>query len=132
MGEWFWLSDAQMRGDFSRCCASWRQPRVDDRRVISGILHRYWEGLRWRTIPAECGPRTTLSNRWNRWSEEASGRRCSRRWPGAATRRNFAMVDSTAVRAHRSAAGAKGGQHRQAIGRIAGRSEDQDPRARRR
>lgn len=42
------------------------KPRVDDRRVVSGILHRYREGLRWRAIPAEYDPRTTLFNRVDR------------------------------------------------------------------
>ena len=46
------------------------KPRVDDWRVISGILHRYREGLRWRAVPTEYGPRTTLFNRFDRWSEK--------------------------------------------------------------
>ena len=41
--------------------------RVNDRRVISGIPppHRYREGLRWRAVPAEHVPRTTLFNRFD-------------------------------------------------------------------
>jgi transposase len=50
------------------------KPRVDDRRVISGILHRFREGLRWRALPAEYGPRTTVFNRFNRWSRAACGK----------------------------------------------------------
>ena len=43
--------------------------RVDDRRVISGIVHRLREGCRWRALPAVYGPYTTVFNRYNRWSE---------------------------------------------------------------
>jgi transposase len=82
---------------------------VNDRRVISGILHRYREGLRWRTIPAEYGPRTTLFNRFNRWSEKGIWQALLAALAACEDPPEIAMVDSTAVRAHRSAAGAKGG-----------------------
>src|SRR5271168_5234155 len=42
------------------------KPRVDDRRVISGILHVLKTGCRWRDVPAEYGPATTIYNRYNR------------------------------------------------------------------
>jgi hypothetical protein len=42
--------------------------RVDDRRVISGILHVLKTGLRWKDGPAAYGPATTIDNRFNRWS----------------------------------------------------------------
>ena len=44
------------------------KPRVDDRRVISGILHVLKTGCRWRDCPAQYGPSTTIYNRYNRWS----------------------------------------------------------------
>jgi transposase len=65
MAERFWLSDAQWAA-IEPLLPRLGKPRVDDRRVISGILHRYRDGLRWRTIPGEYGPRTTLFNRLNR------------------------------------------------------------------
>lgn len=34
-------------------------PRVDDRRVINGILWRFRSGARWRDVPERYGPRTT-------------------------------------------------------------------------
>ena len=43
-------------------------PRVDDRRVISGIIHVIRNGLMWRDAPTACGPRKTLYNRFFRWS----------------------------------------------------------------
>jgi Putative transposase of IS4/5 family (DUF4096) len=36
------------------------KPRVDDRRIISGILHRFRKGLRWRALPDAYGPRIDL------------------------------------------------------------------------
>lgn len=40
--------------------------RVDDRRVINGILWRFRTGS-WRDVPERYGPRTTLYNRFSRW-----------------------------------------------------------------
>lgn len=37
-------------------------PRVDDRRVLNGILWRFRTGAPWRDIPERYGPRTTLYN----------------------------------------------------------------------
>ena len=44
--------------------------RVDDRRVISGIVHMLRIGAPWRTCPPEYGPYTTIYNRFNRWSRQ--------------------------------------------------------------
>ena len=70
MAERFWLSDEQWAVVELLLPRLGGKPRVDDRRVISGILNRYREGLRWRAVPAGYGPRTTLFNRFNRWSEK--------------------------------------------------------------
>ena len=42
--------------------------RVDDRRVISGIIFVIRNGLRWRDAPREYGPHKTIYNRFVRWS----------------------------------------------------------------
>ena len=42
---------------------SYGVPRVDDRRVISGIIFVIRNGLRWRDAPKECGPHKTIYNR---------------------------------------------------------------------
>ena len=109
MAEQFWLSDAQWAVIEPLLPHLGGKPRVDDRRVISGILHRYREGLRWRAVPAEYGPRTTLFNRFDRWSEKGIWQGLLAALVACEDPPDFAMVDSTAVRAHRSAAGAKGG-----------------------
>ena len=43
-------------------------PRVDDRRVISGIIFVISNGLRWRDAPKDYGPHKTIYNRFVRWS----------------------------------------------------------------
>jgi transposase len=43
-------------------------PRVDDRRVISGIIFVIKNGLRWRDAPRECGPHMIIYNRFVRRS----------------------------------------------------------------
>ncbi len=45
------------------------KPRVDDRRVLSGIVFVNKSGLRWRDAPSAYGPHKTLYNRWKRWGE---------------------------------------------------------------
>jgi transposase len=76
MGGSEWLSDEawaviEPHLPKGRPCAR----RVDDRRVISGILHVMRSGCRWRDCPAEYGPPTTIYNRYNRWSGQGVWRR---------------------------------------------------------
>lgn len=42
-------------------------PRVDDRRVINGILCRFRTGAPWRDVPERYGPCATLYDRFSRW-----------------------------------------------------------------
>jgi transposase len=120
MVQGFWLSDRQWAAIEPLLPRLGGKPRVDDRRVISGILHRFREGLRWRAVPAEYGPRTTLFNRFNRWSEKGIWQALLAALAGCGDPPELAMVDSTAVRAHRAAAGAKGGRSaRQSAARAA-------------
>jgi transposase len=57
------------------------KPRGDDRRGISGILHVLKTGCRWRDVPPEYGPPTTIYNRSTAGPSAASGSACSRSWP---------------------------------------------------
>jgi len=56
MSDLFWLSDAQMARLEPCFPKSHGKPRVDDRRVLSGIIFINRNGLRWRDAPAEYGP----------------------------------------------------------------------------
>ena len=62
-----------------------------------------------RAVPAEYGPRTTLFNRFDRWSEKGIWQGLQAALLACQDPPEYAMVDSSAVRAHRSASGAKGG-----------------------
>jgi transposase len=79
--ELFWLSDRQWQRIEPLLPKVHTGPvRVDDRRVISGILFVLREGCRWRALPDAYGPRTTVYNRFNRWSKRGCGRSCSPSW----------------------------------------------------
>lgn len=123
MAELFWLNDRQWAAIEPLLPKLGGKPRVDDRRVISGILYRFREGLRWRAIPAEYGPRTTLFNRFNRWSRRGLWQALFAALAACDDPPPTAMVDSTSIPLHRSAAGAKGGSRtrrsadRAAVGR---------------
>lgn len=121
MAELFWLNDVQWAAIEPLLPHLGGKPRVDDRRVISGILHRFREGLRWRAVPAEYGPRTTLFNRFNRWSRRGVWKDLFAALAACADPPVVGMLDSTSVKAHRSASGAKGGSTRRpSVAREAG------------
>lgn len=84
--------------------------RVDDRRVISGIVHVLKSGCRWKDCPAVYGPPTTIYNRFNRWSWKGIWGRIFSELVALAEVPDELSIDSTAVRAHRSAHGGKGGR----------------------
>ena len=68
-GKLFWLSDEQWKRIEPELPTDVRGvERVDDRRVISGIVHVLKCGCRWRDCPPEYGPPTTIYNRFARWA----------------------------------------------------------------
>src|SRR5437868_8534386 len=67
----YWLSDAEWAKIEPLMPRGRRGAhRVDDRRVISGIVHMLRSGARWRDCPTAYGPYTTIYNRFNRWSRQ--------------------------------------------------------------
>lgn len=106
----YWLSDA----DWSRIEPLMPRGRrgarrVDDRRVISGIMHMLRSGARWRDCPSAYGPYTTIYNRFNRWSRQGIWFEIFEALTGSTGVIGTAAIDSTILKAHRSAAGGKGG-----------------------
>jgi transposase len=75
----FWPTDAQMARLQRFCPKSQGKPRVDGRRVLSGIIFISRNGLRWRDAPREYGPAKTLDNRRKRWGDKPDWRRYRRR-----------------------------------------------------
>src|SRR3984957_10803295 len=105
----FWLSEAQW-GAIGPLLPK-NQPgarRTDDRRVIRGIVHVLKTGCWWQDCPAVYGPSTTVYDRFRRWTMRGIWRRLFdalvRADPG-----DGQAIDSTTAKAHRSAAGEKGG-----------------------
>ncbi len=78
-------------------------PRVDDRRVISGIVHVIRNGLMWRDAPAAYGPHKTLYNRFVRWSRAGVFDRIFALAAGSDAT-GTVMIDATHLKAHRTAA----------------------------
>lgn len=122
MARLFWLSDeawAVLEPHLPRGLPG--KPRVDDRRVISGILHVLKVGCRWRDVPTEYGPATTVYNRYNRWSRRGLWQRLFERVAATGEVPAELTLDSTHVKAHRSASGGKGGSgNRRSGARAAG------------
>ena len=111
MSELFWLSDRQWAVIEPHLPKVHTGPvRCDDRRILSGILYVLKEGCRWRGLPKEYGPRTTVYNRYNRWSRRGLWQRLLAALVGAGAAPEMAMIDSSAVKAHLSASGGKGGR----------------------
>jgi transposase len=86
--------------------------RVDDRRVISGIIRVLQSGMRWRDYPEEYGPPTTIYNRWHRWSQQGLWQRMFKELSQIVGTHYENAIDSTAVKVHRSARGKKGAKTR--------------------
>lgn len=70
MSDLYWLTDEKMAKLTPFFPKSKGKPRVDDGRVLSGIIFINRNGLRWRDAPKEYGPHKTLHSRWKRWNEK--------------------------------------------------------------
>jgi transposase len=110
-GDLFWLGDDQFLKIEPLLPRDTRgRARVDDRRVISGIVHVLKSGGRWVDAPPEYGPRKTLYNRFVRWADKGVWVRLFETLAQSGGPALQLMIDSSAVKAHRSAAGGKGGR----------------------
>ena len=108
--NYFWLTEAQFAKLAPLLPSDTRgKPRVDDRRVISGIVHVLKSGARWADAPGVYGPRKTLYNRFVRWAAKGVWTDIFHALATAGGPPAQVLIDSTAVKAHRCAAGGKGG-----------------------
>lgn len=105
MSDLFWLSDAQMAKLEPFFPKSHGKPRVDDTRVLSGIIFINRNGLRWRDGPAEYGPHKTLYSRWKRWSEKGIFARMLLELADQGDETDTLMIDATHLKTHRTASG---------------------------
>ena len=77
--------------------------------MISGIVHVLKSGCRWCDCPETYGPHTTIYNRFARWARRGIWENLFRELANNGRSADTQMIDPTHVKAHRSAAGGKGG-----------------------
>ena len=80
----------------------------DNRRFIEAVLHRYRSGSAWRDLPERFGHFRKVHTRFSRWSKTGVWRRIFEELAQDADN-EYAMIDSTIVKAHQHSAGAKKG-----------------------
>lgn len=87
--------------------------RLDDRTVLNGIVWKFRTGTAWRDVPERFGSWATLHTRFRRWAKDGTFERMLReaqaRADAAGEVNWLVSVDSTIVRAHQHAAGARKG-----------------------
>ena len=104
MSDLFLLSERQMARISPYFPLSHGVPRVDDRRIISGIIFVIRNGLRWRDAPAEYGPPKTIYNRFIRWSRLGVFNKIFAGLSAKGGKPDQLMIDATHLKAHRTAA----------------------------
>ena len=104
MSDLFWLSRAQMRRIEPYFPLSHGVPRVDDRKIVSGIIFVIRNGLRWRDAPKAYGPHKIIYNRFIRWSRLGVFNRIFAELAGRGPKPERLMIDATHLKAHRTAA----------------------------
>ena len=100
----FYLSESQLERIKPFFPRSHGAPRVDDRRVVSGIIYVIKHGLQWKDAPAEYGPYKTLYNRFIRWSRLGVFNKIFTELANKTSFDGSLMIDSTHLKAHRTAA----------------------------
>ena len=86
-----------------------KSARADDRKIMNAIFYVLRTGMPWRDLPERYGPYTTAYNRFNRWSRRGIWKRIFDTL-ASRSRDSLYLIDSTIVKAHRAASGAKGGR----------------------
>src|ERR1700674_1292431 len=110
MADFFWFSDTQWARIEPLLPTTTRgKMRVDDRRVLSGIVHALKSGGRWADCRATYGPKKTLYNRFVRWAARGIWEDIFAALAGAQDTPDRLVIDSTCIKVHRCAGGAKGG-----------------------
>ena len=104
MSDLVWLSAAQMRRIEPYFPLSHGVPRVDDRRIVSGIIFVIRNGLHWCDAPKDYGPHKTIYNRFIRWSRLGVFNRIFAALAAKGGKPDRLMIDATHPKAHRTAA----------------------------
>lgn len=118
----FWLSEEQFNKISPLLPNKPRGvPRVDDRRVLSGIIFCIQRGYRWSDVPVDYGPAKTLYNRYKRWSEAGVFQLVFEALAQESADLSTLMIDASHVKTHRVAA--NGVKKRPATGAVSAQPE---------
>lgn len=104
MSGLFLLSESQMARIAPHFPLAHGVQRVDDRRVVSGIVYVLKHGLQWKDAPEGYGPHKTLYNRFIRWSRMGVFDRIFAGLAAEGPKPERIMIDATHLKAHRTAA----------------------------
>ena len=91
----------------------------DNRLFVEAVLYHYRAGIPWRDLPERFGDPIKVHTRFSRWAKSGVWERVLSQLAADADN-EYAMIDSTIVRAHQHSAGAKKDGEDQAIGRSRG------------
>jgi len=78
----------------------------DNRLFVEAVLYRYRAGIPWRDLPERFGPWKAVHTRFSRWAVSGVWGRVFAALSADADD-EYAMLDSTIVRAHQHSAGAR-------------------------
>src|ERR1700747_1146233 len=78
----------------------------DNRLFVEAVLYRYRAGIPWRDLPERFGDPIKVHTRFSRWAKSGVWERIFRHLAADADN-EYAMIDSTVVRAHQHSAGAQ-------------------------
>ena len=104
MSDLFLLSERQMARISPYFPLAHGVPRVNDRRVVSGIVYVIRNGLQWKDAPKAYGPHKTLYNRFMRWSRLGVFDQIFAALASEGPKPERIMIDATHLKAHRTAA----------------------------
>ena len=97
----------------------------DNRRFVDAVIYRYRAGIPWRDLPERFGDWKAVHTRFSRWAQSGVWRRLFELLAADADN-EYAMIDSTIVRAHQHSAGAQKRQRRSSDRPQQGRIEHQN------
>jgi transposase len=103
----------------------------DNRPFVEAVLYRHRTGMPWRDLPERFGDGTKVHLRFSRWAKSGVWERVFQQ-PAADAENEYAMIDSTIVRAHQHSAGAQENWREPGDWPLTRRIEHQDPRPGRR
>ena len=110
MSNYFWFTDAQWARIEPLLPQDVRgKKRVDDRRVLSGIVHALRNGGRWSDCAGVYGPKKTIYNRFVRWADRGIWEKIFSALAGGEESPDRLFIDSSCIKVHRCAGGGKGG-----------------------